>query len=191
MEAISICPTKQIPNMFNPREIEQLILRHRKSIYMQAIHLCKNPDLAEDLVQETVFHGIKNLYQLKDRSKSKYWMSTILKNQYFKIYGQNKRLERMGKRDLSEFMLDENIPEKAFLDWELGQEIRLEVEKLANHLKVPLQLFYFNQLSYKEISKKLLIPIGTVMSRIARAKVKLKKKLLNEKNHNLLGENLK
>lgn len=75
-------------------------------------------------------------------------------------------------------MSDENIPEKTFLENELDQNIRFNVEKLSDRLKVPLKLFYFHHMSYKEISEKLVIPIGTVMSRIARAKSNLKEKFL-------------
>lgn len=178
MDAISINPTRQMPNMFSTKAIDHLILRHRASMYKKAIYLCRNSDQAEDLVQETLFHGIKYLYQLKDHSKSKLWMLTILKNQYFKIYSQAKKLERWGKEERDEYMSDENIPEKTFLENELDQNIRFNVEKLSDRLKVPLKLFYFHHMSYKEISEKLVIPIGTVMSRIARAKSNLKEKFL-------------
>ncbi|MGV7222206.1 MAG: RNA polymerase sigma factor [Nitrospinales bacterium] len=180
MEAISTNPKYKMQNTFSANDIEHLVLKHSKSMHIRALQLCKNPDKAEDLVQETVFHGIKNLYQLKDRSKSKYWLLTILKNQYFKEYGDKKRLEKWGNDEKDEYLLDENIPEKLFLDRELCHNIHLMIEKLADHLKTPLEMFYFHNLSYKETSDKLRIPIGTVMSRIARAKAQLKKIILND-----------
>jgi len=52
------------------------------------------------------------------------------------------------------------------------------LNKLDERLREPIRLFYFEGLSYQEISKRLNIPIGTVMSRIARAKVSLKRDLV-------------
>ena len=64
---------------------------------------------------------------------------------------------------------------------EVLHELKIKVrEVLANteaRLRIPIDLFYFKRLSYKEIAEKLDLPIGTVMSRIARAKVHLRKEL--------------
>ena len=65
---------------FIQSETEKLILPHRKAMYVRALQLCQDPDTAEDLVQDTFFLGIKYLNQLKDRSKSKFWLSIILRN---------------------------------------------------------------------------------------------------------------
>lgn len=98
MDAISINPTRQMPNMFSTKAIDHLILRHRASMYKKAIYLCRNSDQAEDLVQETLFHGIKYLYQLKDHSKSKLWMLTILKKSVLQNLFTSKKTGTMGKR---------------------------------------------------------------------------------------------
>jgi RNA polymerase sigma-70 factor (ECF subfamily) len=67
--------------------------------------------------------------------------------------------------------------ESEFLQGEVNGLIRKNLEKLDDRLKKPIELFYFESLSYKEIAKILGLPIGTVMSRIARAKVSLKRDL--------------
>lgn len=67
--------------------------------------------------------------------------------------------------------------EQEYLDDETARSIRLVLETLEPRLKLPIQMFYFEKKSYKEIASSMDLPIGTVMSRIARAKVNLKRKL--------------
>jgi RNA polymerase sigma-70 factor, ECF subfamily len=160
------------------KEINELILPHRKAMYVRALQLCKDPDLAEDLVQDTIFFGIKNIHQIKDRSRSKFWLSIILKNQFLKECGRSKKIEYWDDSELSEKRVDESLPEKEFFEEESDEEIRFLVEILEDHLKAPLKMYHFQNLSYKKISQKLDIPIGTVMSRISRARGHLKNKLL-------------
>jgi RNA polymerase sigma-70 factor, ECF subfamily len=165
---------------FIQSETEKLILPHRKAMYVRALQLCQDPDTAEDLVQDTFFLGIKYLNQLKDRSKSKFWLSIILRNQFFKECARNKKIESWNDTELSENQIDEKLPEDDLFENQYCEGIRFLVESLGDRLKTPLKMFHFQNLSYMEISTKLDIPIGTVMSRISRARRHLKLKLLDE-----------
>ncbi len=176
--ATMISPTIQISNTICTNEIERLILPHRKLMFNRALKLCKNPDFAEDLVQEAVYLGMKNIKQLKDHSKSKYWLLTILTNQFFKEYSKKKITESGNDEEYLCNLLDKKFPEKEFLEEELDQEIRFLVESLEEKLRTPIKMFYFQNFLYREISVELNIAIGTVMSRISRAKACLKMKLL-------------
>lgn len=165
---------------FIQSETEKLILPHRKAMYVRALQLCQDPDTAEDLVQDTFFLGIKYLNQLKDRSKSKFWLSIILRNQFFKECAKNKKMESWDGAELPENRVDEKLPEDDLFTDEYSAEIRFLVESLDERLKTPLKMFHFQNLSYIEISSELDIPIGTVMSRISRARSRLKRKILDE-----------
>ena len=68
---------------------------------------------------------------------------------------------------------------------EVKNNLQEVLDKLDDRLKTALMQFYFEGLSYKEISNSLNIPIGTVMSRIARAKVYLKRELLRSESMRL------
>ena len=70
-----------------------------------------------------------------------------------------------------------NIEDECLKD-EVEHKVREILGNLDEHLKKPILLFYFDLLSYKEIAFTLNIPIGTVMSRIARGKVYIKNELL-------------
>jgi RNA polymerase sigma-70 factor (ECF subfamily) len=151
---------------------------HVPMLYKSAIRMCGNPANAQDLVQETLYSALKNFHQIHDPEKSKYWMFSILRNLFLKDIEKTKKRAEVEFDAVCEKLSDNEHPEKDFLRAEVKNNIQEILNKLDERLKVTLMMFYFEGLSYKEISSSLNIPIGTVMSRIARAKVYLKRELL-------------
>lgn len=155
---------------------------HAQMLYNSALKLCRNPDDAQDLVQETFFFAIKNFSQLRDLEKCRFWLFSILRNLFLKEIQKQKK-----RSDLQFELLLKNIRGKNYLDSELVKMetrgiLRDLLASMDQRLKEPIELFYFQSRSYKEISKSLNVPMGTVMSRIARGKVYLKKAILRSKN---------
>ena len=144
-----------------------------------AFKLARDRDLAEDLVQETFYYALKNFHQLRDRAKSKYWLFSILRNLFLKSIEKRKNWIEIEFDAVCESLHDNNKmnPEHDFLQIEVRNNIQFALDTLDEKLKFPISLFYFEGRSYKEIGEILNIPIGTVMSRIARAKVYLKREL--------------
>ncbi len=178
METLSIRTTSQTSENFATNTIESIILPHQKSIFNRALQLCRDVDFAEDLVQETILYGIKNFCQLRDREKCKYWLLAILKNLFLKEVLRNKKWDNRELTNFVDKLVTNKFPEKEILAEEIVRELRFIIEGLEERLKILIQLFYFQNLSYKEIADKLDIPIGTVMSRLSRAKLYLKGELL-------------
>jgi RNA polymerase sigma-70 factor (ECF subfamily) len=157
---------------------KQHISPHTGILLNSACRLCGNRDDAEDLLQETFFFALKNFSQLRDHAKCKYWLFAILKNLFFKeIYKSRRRVDLEVDLLLSA-LTDVNGIERDFLKAEVEGNMRKQLGKLEDRLKGPLVLFYYDKLSYKEIADQMNLPIGTVMSRIARAKACLKKEFL-------------
>lgn len=154
------------------------VLPHARLIYDSAFRLCGNHDDAEDLLQETFFYAIKSFAQLKDREKCKYWLFSILKNLFLKQVEKGKKRTDLEFDLFSDNVSDISYIENAFLRDEVERNLRNILEKLDERLKIPIFMFYFDRLTYKEIADILSVPIGTVMSRIARGKVYLKKELI-------------
>ena len=144
--------------------------------------MCGNPNDAQDLVQETLFCALKSFHQVQDREKSKYWMFSILRNLFLKDIEKTKKRAEIEFDSVCDKLSDRKNPESDYMRAEVKHNIQAILDKLDERLKTALVLFYFEGLSYKEISKSLGIPIGTVMSRIARAKVYLKRELLRSES---------
>ncbi|PIP72319.1 MAG: hypothetical protein COW89_07035 [Nitrospinae bacterium CG22_combo_CG10-13_8_21_14_all_47_10] len=161
---------------------EEHLSPHVSMLYKSAIRMCGNPNDAQDLVQETLYCALKSFHQVHDQEKSKYWMFSILRNLFLKDIEKNKKRAEIEFESVCDKLSDRQHPESDFLRAEVKANIQDLLDKLDARLKTALVQFYFDGLSYKEISESLNIPIGTVMSRIARAKVYLKRELLRSES---------
>ena len=164
---------------------EKFLSPHVSMLYKSAIRMCGNPNDAQDLVQETLFCALKSFHQINDPEKSKYWMFSILRNLFLKDIEKTKKRAEIEFDSVCDKLTDRKHPEGDFLRAEVKRNLQEVLGKLDERLKIALVQFYFEGLSYKEISESLNIPIGTVMSRIARAKVYLKRELLRSESMRL------
>jgi len=165
-------------------KFKKYLLPHAAVIYRAAFRLSKTSHGAEDLVQEAYYLALKNFDQLKDRKKSKYWLFAILRNVFLKDIEKSKHRIEVEFESVCYALRNDTHLENEILKDEVKNNIQSALSKLDGKLREPIRLFYFEGLSYQEISKTLDIPIGTVMSRIARAKVHLKRDL---KRSNLIS----
>ena len=164
---------------------EKHLSPHVPMLYKSAIRMCGNPNDAQDLVQETLYSALKSFHQLIDPAKSKSWMFSILRNLFLKDIEKTKKRAEIEFDSVCDKLSDRQHPEGDFLRAEVRSNIQVVLNTLDERLRVVLVKFYFDGLSYKEISELLNIPIGTVMSRIARAKVYLKREILRSESLNL------
>ncbi len=132
---------------------------------------------AEDLSQEAFYYAFKNFEQLNDQAKAKSWLFSILRNLFLKEIEKNKKKTFLEFDSMSGALGGKTNVEQEYLDHETALSLREVLETLEPKLKRPIKMFYFEKKSYKEIAIAMELPIGTVMSRIARAKVNLKRKL--------------
>ena len=164
---------------------EKHLSPHVPMLYKSAIRMCGNSNDAQDLVQETLYIALKSFHQLIDPAKSKSWMFSILRNLFLKDIEKTKKRAEIEFDSVCDKLSDRQHPEGDFLRAEVRNNIQVVLNTLEERLRVVLVKFYFDGLSYKEISELLNIPIGTVMSRIARAKVYLKREILRSESFNL------
>ena len=157
---------------------------HVKFLYNLAWRYTGNNYDAEDLVQETFYIGFKNYGQLRDDSKIKSWLFTILRNTYLKSRRQYSRIQSAEYDDGFDYISElENAAEKidvaaAYERKVESEQIQLLLAELPEKYQSPLLLYYMSEMSYQKISETLDLPMGTVMSRLSRGKQILKKKIL-------------
>lgn len=119
---------------------------------------------AEELTQEAFFQAYRSRSTLRDESAIKGWLVGIMRN----CHSQMRRKNHAGSEVPITEMLQEPL-EKDRLSHD-AMALHQVLGRLDERHRLPLVLFYFEDLSYREISNALEIPIGTVMSRLARAK---------------------
>ncbi len=158
-------------------EIREYLLPHVDLIFRCACRLTRKSHDAEDLTQETFYYAIKNFAQLKDREKAKNWLFSILRNLFLKDLEKSKKRIDIEFDSVSNTISGVANIEEEHLKVEVARNLRAVLDKLDDRLKAPIEKFYFDRLSYKEIAQSLKLPIGTVMSRIARGKVYIRREL--------------
>jgi RNA polymerase sigma-70 factor (ECF subfamily) len=141
------------------------------SLYQFAVGLTKSESDSLDLVQQTFLTFGQRLDQIRDFSKIKSWLFTTLRREFLlKIRRYKRHQEVQFLPDLHDFPVEDPEIWRS-LDARSVREALLQVDE---KYRVALELFYLNNLSYREIVDALGIPIGTVMSRLSRGKAQLR-----------------
>lgn len=157
-------------------DFQMLVDRHYAALYRFALSLSGSGDAAADLVQQTYYLWAEKGHQLRDGSKAKSWLFTTLYREYLSTYRRNVRHPEV-ELDETTGELPVVVPE-VFNDLD-GATVVSSLTEVDEVFRAPLTLFYLEDLSYKEIADVLEVPIGTVMSRLARGKEQLRKLLLD------------
>jgi RNA polymerase sigma-70 factor (ECF subfamily) len=160
---------------------EKLALPHMNLIYRLAYRLSGNQEDAEDLTQDTFRIGFEKFEDLREKSKCRNWLIIIMKNLYYKSLRKKIRFPTIDLEEISFSLADTKDFNYESIKNILNEELQEALNKLDKKYKTPLVLSYIGDFSYKEIANILNIPIGTVMSRIARAKVFLRKEFAKRK----------
>jgi len=162
------------------------LLVHIDALYRSALYLAKNESTADDLVQETYLKAFKFLQVDKEISNAKSWLFKILMNSFINKYRKEKHEPSLVDFDSVE-AFHESIQEEAStpsiiedefaLDKLLDDDIKKALETLPDDFRMVILLSTVEGFSYKEISKIINCPVGTVMSRIYRGRKMLKENL--------------
>jgi RNA polymerase sigma-70 factor, ECF subfamily len=148
-------------------------------LYGYALTLTRNVSQAEDLVQETCLRALRAMARLRPESNAKSWLFTILRNIWLNQLRQAKTAGRIITLDASEKTANlavdtaNDLHSDYVASIERGQ-VRNAIQQLPVEAREIIQLREYEELSYGEIAGLLRCPVGTVMSRLARARSKLR-----------------
>lgn len=175
---------------------EEAALPLMNYLYSKALKLTRNPNDAEDLVQDTYTLGLRKFHMYKPGTNLKAWLSRIQFNYFISQYRRKKNRpdgasiagmeEIVGDREhvdydpeLLEMEPDEMLKHEAFMD-QLPSELRNGLSELDERYRDVLLMNVIGQKSYKDIAEGLGVPVGTVMSRLSRAKAAMRAYFGNE-----------
>ena len=155
-------------------DYEQIVGSYYEDLYRFAFSLACNADDAAELTQETYVRLLSKSWQLRDRSRVKSWLFTTL---YRIFLGWKKRESRFVNVDLLSVETELPALTQEASDAIDGDLVMNSAMDLEEHFRVPLVLYYLQCLTYREIAEVLDVSIGTVMSRLSRAKDILRERL--------------
>ena len=172
-------------------DFNSAVLRSLDDLFRYALSISHDPILAEDLVSETVLKALENKEKLKDASKQKQWMLRMITNSFIDRSRKSKRkiiipleTNRSGNKSFSLYeaishstFTDDSTPEVKLIQKLSSEKIQSVIKHLPDVFRVAFVLCDIEELSYHEIALTLELRIGTVRSRIARARSMLQKLL--------------
>ena len=161
---------KGLVKEISKEEFVKLIDENKLSMYKLAKSILKNDSQAEDALSESILKAYKNKDKIKDVNNFKPWIMKILANECYNLIRKNKRFELIDNLEsLNLIHMDKS-----------SNNLKEIVEKLNKEYSSVIVLYYYEDMSIKQISDILNIPEGTVKSRLSRAKSKLRVLLNNE-----------
>lgn len=157
---------------------EKLALEHLEAVYRLALQLVRHPDEASDLVQETYLKALRVAERFEEHGGGiRPWLFKILHNVFYTKLAKARRgpfaADEMQSAPDDAPGPDEPMPawDLDSLDWEhVDERLKAAIEQLRPEYRTVLLLWAVEGLKYREISEVQEIPIGTVMSRLHRAR---------------------
>ena len=174
------------PEGKNGTDVREALLGFLDALYGYGMTLTRNPTEAEDLVQDTYMQAATHCEGLRPDSNVKAWLFTIMRNRWLKQL----RHTACGPEFVA---LDESAMERWMLDseqepgrlceriWE-RDEIRTALGELPIRQREIILLRDIEGFSYKELADMLECPVGTIMSRLSRARARFKELLVNRRS---------
>lgn len=155
----------------DPRRFGRQLLPYLDDAYRYARYLSRDQSAAEDIVQEAFLRALKGYASCHSNEKA--WLFAIVRN-CFIDWGKSNRFGNAGDAaDITEILTDADTPETALQRQFDALSVRDAIAGLPEPFREAIILRELDALSYREIASITDVPIGTVMSRLARARILL------------------
>lgn len=141
-----------------------------------AMKLCRNIDQADDLVQETIARGCRNIALFQPGTNMVAWLTTILRNHFL---SECRRARYRLSDPIEDHIETLSIPAAQFASVE-SQELRAALHELPESERVALMMVLGAGYEYEDVAQALGCPTGTVKSRVSRARRKILQRLSGE-----------
>ena len=165
----------------NKKAFEKLVLKYQKRIYYLVRKMILEHDDTNDIVQDTFVKAFLNLHQFDEQFPFYPWLHRIAINTTLNFQKKHSRMKdsltNSEEYEISQIAIDHGNPLEAVIEVEFKQKVNQALQRLPLDQRTVFILRTSEDLSYQEISERLDISIGTVMSRLSRARAKLKELL--------------
>lgn len=156
--------------LFSNRQLRKALADSRPRLYRMALAWTRDPSLADDLAQEALNRALKHAQQLRDAQRLNAWLFRILSN----CWHEHLRRRRPGV-PLDEIELVEwHTPEREQQRQDIVTRVQVEIARLPVGQRQVVTLVDIEGLTYAETAAVLEVPVGTVMSRLNRARTNLR-----------------
>lgn len=151
---------------------------HSAEIYRVALRMTRKKEEAEELVQETFMQAWQSFEKYEPGTNCRAWLYQILFNKY--SAARRKQFAHLKHiQEIDEFVIENAVKPASISEHLTDETVIRSLDDLPEYFRSVIILTYVYEFKYKEVSEILQIPIGTVMSRLNRARAKLKDSLVD------------
>ncbi len=155
-------------------DLPELVKEHHMVVYRYAFRLCGCAAEAEDLMQQAFLIAHQKVHQLRSGSAARSWLLAVVRSCFLKSI----RKPRPTPAADIDLLVNEMADTGSLSEPIDREELAAALNELPEEFRLVLLMFYFEELPYQQIAEQLKIPIGTVMSRLSRAKEHLRRRLV-------------
>jgi RNA polymerase sigma-70 factor (ECF subfamily) len=164
------------------RDFETVALPHLDAVYRVALRLSSDPSHAEDLTQEAMLKAYRSWHQFKPGTNVRAWLITIMRNNFINEYRkQKKHPQSLDISEIEGHTVFEDVqdvdPEGTFFSQIVDDEVIRAIDELPEEFREALVLSDVEGMAYAEVAEITGVPVGTVKSRLYRARQALQRKL--------------
>jgi RNA polymerase sigma-70 factor (ECF subfamily) len=158
---------------------EHAALPHLDAVYTAALRLTRNPDDAEDLLQETILRAYRFFHQFAEGTNCRAWLLAILYNNFRNAYRRGAREQPAAtsaefEREVEARSMQADQarinPEDLIGGRIIGRQIEAALDTIPTEFREALLLVDLHELNYQEVADVLGVPLGTIKSRVSRAR---------------------
>lgn len=184
--ATSSSANKELLRAEQNARFERDALPYLDALYGAALRMTKNPESAEDLVQETFAKAFTSFHQFTEGTNLRAWLYRILTTTFINIYRKEKRQPLISDGEIEEWQIAEaathtsdqgKSAEVEALEQLPDSDIKIALQELPEEFRLAVYFADVEGFSYKEVAEILGIPPGTVMSRLHRGRKLLRESL--------------
>jgi len=183
----AVAPRGAVRRTLDHSEFSDACMPHQGEMYAVALRLTRNPDDARDLVQETLLRAMVAWARFEPGSNVRAWLLRILTNSFINGYRKRRRHARFATERPGDALSalygeardSQPDPTRAMLEAELGDEVQEALGGLAPDYREVVERADLRGERYRDIADALRVPIGTVMSRLFRARRQLEGQLVD------------
>ena len=182
---------REVPGAFTPQNRHSQnqpqprpdFTEYLDGLYGYAMALSRNTSEAEDLVQETCLRALRSMNGLRAEGSRKSWLFTILRNVWLNQLRHQRTAGKIVELDADGSQANEPVdrapdPHTDYVSKVEREQVRIAIRELPAEFREIIILREYEELSYQEIAAILECPAGTVMSRLARARSRLRELLV-------------
>ncbi|WP_075620441.1 RNA polymerase sigma factor [Paenisporosarcina indica] len=163
----------------NKQAYAHIINKYKNQLYGTIVRMTKNPQDAQDLVQEAFIKVYRQLDKYDEKGSFSSWLYRVAMNHCMDEF--RKKKYQMQQSEIGENnIINTNHPEVIFLKKEKQRQLERLIATLPNDERLIILLRYVNELSYDEISDLVEVPLSTVRNKLHRAKKKLRDRVRHE-----------